>query len=129
MIQLCSKVFKSQKCSYKSQKSQNTKNIWICASPLPDLSLSVSRLGEALFTHYKKFFGILREFNHETNFSTQSIFPSLCLLNYQPETYQLNKWVKELNKNEDIMNDRFLATETNSKALYIFHCFLTQPHQ
>ena len=58
MTQLCSKVFKSQKCSYKSQKSQNTKNIWICASPLPDLSLSVSRLGEALFTHYEKFFGI-----------------------------------------------------------------------
>ena len=37
-------------------------------SPLPDLSLSVSRMGEALFTHYEKFFGILREFNHETNF-------------------------------------------------------------
>ena len=31
MTQLCSKVFKSQKYSYKSQKSQNTKNIWICA--------------------------------------------------------------------------------------------------
>ena len=58
-------------------------------SPLPDLSLSVSRTGEALFTHYEKFFGILREFNHETNFefpSNQNICPSLCLLNYQPET-------------------------------------------
>ena len=29
----------------------------------------------------------------------------------------------------DIMNYRFLTTETNSKALYIFRCFLTQPHQ
>ena len=28
---------------------------------------------------------------------------------------------------EDIMNYRFLTTETNSKALYIFRCFLTQP--
>ena len=28
-----------------------------------------------------------------------------------------------------IMNYRFLTIETNSKALYIFRCFLTQPHQ
>ena len=44
--------------------------------PLPDLSLSVSRLGEALFTHYEKFFGILREFNHETNFEFFSTYLS-----------------------------------------------------
>ena len=29
----------------------------------------------------------------------------------------------------DIINYRFLTTETNSRALYIFHCFLRQPHQ
>ena len=28
-----------------------------------------------------------------------------------------------------IMNYKFLTTETNSKALNIFRCFLTQPHQ
>ena len=49
-------------------------------SPLPDLSLSVSRMGEALFTHYKKFFGILREFNHETNFELSSTYLSKLML-------------------------------------------------
>ena len=29
----------------------------------------------------------------------------------------------------DIINYWFLTTETNLKALYIFRCFLTQPHQ
>ena len=29
----------------------------------------------------------------------------------------------------NIMNYRFLTTETNYKAFYIFRCFLTQPHQ
>ena len=30
---------------------------------------------------------------------------------------------------KDMMNYKFLTTETNSKALYIYRCFLTQPHQ
>ena len=68
-------------------------------SPLPDLSLSVSRLGEALFTHYKKFFGILREFRYCQFSSTQNICPSLCLLNYEQETLP-NELMEEKAKQE-----------------------------
>ena len=57
-------------------------------SPLPDLSLSVSRMGEALFTHYEKFFGILREFNHETNFEYLSKFMLIEL-----PTRNITKWI------------------------------------
>ena len=57
-------------------------------SPLPDLSLSVSRMGEALFTHYEKFFGILREFNHETNFEYLSKFMLIEL-----PTRKITKWI------------------------------------
>ena len=47
----------------KAKKKPKYKEYMDLCSQLPDLSLSVSRMGEALFTHYEKFFGILREFN------------------------------------------------------------------
>jgi hypothetical protein len=75
----------------KAKKKPKYKEYMDLCSPLPDLSLSVSRTGKPSLHTMKSFLAYLGSLMsyHETNFkfsSTQNICSNLCLLNYPPET-------------------------------------------